>query len=69
LIKSALIKHSHTFNVFILSRKSMTVRFFIHSKPKRAKSIALVDSGATENFMNLQYAKHLQLPIKQLEEP
>jgi hypothetical protein len=32
-------------------------------------SIALVDSGVTENFMNLQYVKHLQLPIKQLEEP
>jgi hypothetical protein len=47
----------------------MTVRFFIHLKLKRAKSITLVDSGATENFMNLQYAKHLQLPIKHLEEP
>jgi hypothetical protein len=47
----------------------MTVRFFIHLKSKRAKSIALVDLGATENFMNLQYTKHSQLPIKQLEEP
>jgi hypothetical protein len=47
----------------------MTVRFFIHSKLKRAGSIALVDSGVTENFMNLQYAKHLQLPIKRLKEP
>jgi hypothetical protein len=31
----------------------MTVRFFIHPKLKRAESIALVDSGVTENFMNL----------------
>jgi len=47
----------------------MTLRFFIHSKSKRAKAIALIDSGATENFMNLGYAKYLQLPIKRLEEP
>jgi hypothetical protein len=47
----------------------MTVRFFIHSIAKRAEAIALVDSGATENFMNLAYAKWLQLPIKQLDEP
>jgi len=47
----------------------MTLRFFIHSIAKRAEVIALVDSGATENFMNLTYAKWLQLPIKQMEEP
>ena len=47
----------------------MTVCFFIHSKSKRAKSIALVDSGATENFMNLKYVKYLKLPIKRLPEP
>jgi hypothetical protein len=50
-------------------RKSMTVRFFIHSIAKRAKAVTLVDSGATENFMNLTYTKWLQLPIKQLNEP
>jgi len=47
----------------------MTLRFFVHSIAKRAKAIALVDSGATENFMNLTYAKWLQLSIKQMEEP
>ncbi len=47
----------------------MTLRFFVHSIAKRAKAIALVDSGATENFMNLTYAKWLQLPIKQMNEP
>jgi len=51
------------------NRKSMTLRFFIHSKLKRAEAVALIDSGATENFMNLGYAKYLQLPIKHLEEP
>src|SRR5579863_9456867 len=44
----------------------MTIRFFIHLRSKRAKSIALVDSGATENFMSLEYAKYLHLPIQHL---
>ena len=44
----------------------MTVRIFIHSIAKRAKVTALVDSGATVNFLNLTYAKWLGLPIKKL---
>jgi hypothetical protein len=47
----------------------MTVRIYIHSIAKRAEAVALVDSGATENFMNLSYAKWLKLPIKQLQQP
>ena len=35
----------------------MTVRFFIYSVAKRAEAVALLDSGATENFMNLSYAR------------
>jgi hypothetical protein len=31
--------------------------------------MALIDSGATENFLNLSYAKWLQLPIKMLKTP
>jgi hypothetical protein len=47
----------------------MTIRTYVHSKSKRAELVALVDSGATKNFMNLQYAEYLQLPIKRLPEP
>src|SRR5258708_26102662 len=47
----------------------MTLRFFVHSIAKRAEAIALVDSGATENFMNLQYERGLELPIKKMDEP
>jgi len=47
----------------------MTVRFYTHSIAKRAKGVALVDLGATKNFMNLTYAKWLKLPIKNLEKP
>jgi hypothetical protein len=47
----------------------MMVQIYLHSIVKRAETIALVDSGATENFMNLSYAKWLKLPIKQLPQP
>ena len=47
----------------------MTIRFYIHTIAKRAEAIALVDSGATENFMNLTYARWLKLPIHPLKKP
>jgi len=47
----------------------MTIQFYIHSITKRAEAVALLDSGATENFLNLSYAKWLKLPIKQLPAP
>jgi hypothetical protein len=47
----------------------MTIRFFVHSIAKRAEAIALIDSGATKNFMNLTYAKWLHLPIKKMDQP
>ncbi len=47
----------------------MTLRIFTHLRSKRAETIALLDSGATENFMSLPYAKYLRLPIKTLAEP
>ena len=47
----------------------MTIQFYIHLIAKRAKAIALLDSEATENFINLSYAKWLKLSIKQLPTP
>jgi hypothetical protein len=47
----------------------MTIHFFMHTKSKRAKALALVDSGATKNFMNLDYARYLRLPIQRLASP
>jgi hypothetical protein len=64
LIRLALIKQIGNRNVYISAKKSMTVHFYTHSIAKRAKGVALVDLGATENFMNLQYAQWLRLPIK-----
>jgi hypothetical protein len=47
----------------------MTVRCYLHSVAKRAETTALIDSGATENFINLSYTKWLQLSIKRLATP
>ncbi len=47
----------------------MTVHVFIHSIAKRAETISLLDSRATENFLNLEYAKWLHLLIKKMSHP
>jgi len=39
---------------------------FIHSRSKRAKAVALLDSEATENFISTGYARKLGLPIWRL---
>ncbi len=44
----------------------MTICVFIHLNAKRAKTVSLLDLGATENFLSLDYAKWLGLPIKRL---
>jgi len=47
----------------------MTLHFYIHTATKRAKTTALLNSGATKNFLNLSYAKWLKLLIKCLPSP
>ena len=47
----------------------MQLCLFIHLSQKRAETTALLDSGATENLISMQYAKELQLPIKCLQQP
>ena len=51
------------------AQKSMTIRSYIHSSHKRAETSALLNSGATENFLSLDYAKWLHLLIKTLKNP
>src|SRR6267142_2753089 len=57
-----------TSDVYISARKSMTIRTYVHTMAKRAEMIALLDSGATENFLNLTYARWLKIPIKRLSQ-
>jgi len=51
-------------NVYMSNRKSMNLRTYVHAAHQRTEMTALLDSGATENFMNLTYAKWLKLPFK-----
>src|SRR6267154_3222996 len=68
MIRSVLIRQYRDKDVFISTRKSMTLCIYLHSKSKQAETIALLDLGATKNFMSLDYTKHLHLPIKMLKE-
>ena len=56
-------------NVYIPKRKSMNVQVYLHTCEKREEAHALLDSGATENFMQLTYAQRLKFPICKLMEP
>jgi hypothetical protein len=47
----------------------MSIRVYFHTASKRAETPALLDSGATENFINHRYATYLRLPVKQLATP
>ena len=47
----------------------MSLRTFIHMSNKRVKTPTLLDSGATENFINANYAQYLCLPVKRLTTP
>ena len=47
----------------------MSIRVYLHTSNKRAETPALLDSGATENFINHHYATHMRLPVKKLPTP
>ena len=47
----------------------MSIKAYLHTSSKRAETSALLDSGATENFINHQYVQQLRLPVKRLATP
>ena len=47
----------------------MTLKVFLHSRDQRAETSALLDSGATENFIHPNYARRKGLPVKLLPNP
>jgi len=63
LIRSALIRWYQDQDLFISNRKSMMLHVFMQSRLKRAKTVALLDSGVTENFINISYMCKINLPI------
>ena len=69
LINLALIRAISLEHVYLSNHQSMSIKVYLHTLSKRAKTPALLDSGATENFINHQYAQQLQLPVKRLAIP
>ena len=47
----------------------MTIRVYVNSAAKRTETIALVDCGATENFIDTDHAYAMRLPLKRLAKP
>ena len=68
LIRLALVRQINSNDVYLSARKSMTLWFYIWSIAKRAEGVALIDSRATKNLMNLDYIRWLRLPIKELKQ-
>jgi hypothetical protein len=70
LITSALIRLISSERVYITGgRQSMNLKVFLHTRNERAETSALLDCGATENFIHLDYARRRKLPVKTLERP
>ena len=69
LTMSALVRALSSERVYLLNRQSMSLQTFIHTSNKRVETPALLDSGATENFINANYTQYLHLPIKKLTTP
>ena len=47
----------------------MSLRLYLHTRNERAETTTLLDSGATENFIHLDYARKKRLTVKQLVTP
>ena len=47
----------------------MTLKVFVNTRSIRAETSALLDCGATENFVHIDYARRKRLPIKVLATP
>jgi hypothetical protein len=47
----------------------MMLKTFVHTRGARAESTVLLDCGATENFIHVDYAQRMKLPVKTLECP
>ena len=47
----------------------MSLRLYLHTRNERAETSALLDSGAMENFIHLDYARRKRLVVKQLVTP
>ena len=47
----------------------MTLKVFVNTQSTRAETSTLLDCGATENFIHIDYTRKKQLPVKVLKTP
>ena len=66
LVQSAWRRKSNAESIYLSIWKSMQLHVFIHLTHKWDEAAALLDSGATENFIQELYTQQLKLPVKQL---
>ena len=64
LVWSAWKRKSNAEGIYLSIWKSMQLHVFIHLTHKQDEAAALLDSRATENFIQELYAQQLKLPIK-----
>ena len=64
LVWSAWRRKSDAEGIYLSIQKSMQLCVFIHLTHKQDEAAALLDSGATENFIQELYTQQLKLPIK-----
>jgi gag-polyprotein putative aspartyl protease len=55
--------------VYVAKKKSIHASLLLHTGSKRAMKKALLDTGATENFIHPRVVKQLSLQTKKLSKP
>ena len=55
--------------VYLSGHQSMSLKAYLHTSNRRAETTALLDCGATENFINEKYACRMHLPVRWLATP
>ena len=66
---AAIVRALHLRNVYITSNRSVQIPFNLHSSNGMAEDQALIDSKATENFINHQFTTKHHLGTRKLDRP
>jgi predicted aspartyl protease len=56
-------------SVYVARKKCIHVSLLLHARPKQAIKKALLDTGATKNFVHPRIMKQLGLKTKKLAQP
>ena len=65
----ALARALDTESVYIAKRRSIQVAVQLYTRFRRVKVDALLDCGATENFIHPRLVKQMKLVTKKLKKP